>query len=137
MAVLIPSVLGEVIGVAEESVPQDVVLVFSKVVDGVVRVVVSEVDVGRVEDEGVGVEGDLVVEEAGPVVVPDEVVVPVKTVTLQAGSSVHFKCRRAPPAGPITVRKQFAQAMVKGQSLLSTHQDLTSPGTLCDCHTGH
>lgn len=71
MSVLIHSVMGEVIGEIEEIVPQEEVLVVSKVVG-----VVSVVDTGTVKDVGVDVEGGLVVGEVGPVVVLGEVDVP-------------------------------------------------------------
>jgi hypothetical protein len=79
--VWVQTVLGEVIGEVEENVPQDEVLVVSKVVGvvdkGLVWVVVS---VGTVKDVGVDVEGGLVVGEVGPVVVFEEVGMPVRRV---------------------------------------------------------
>lgn len=84
VSVEVQTVLGEVIGEAEETVPQDEVLVVSKVVgvvdENLVWVVVSVVDIGTVGDVGVDVEGGLVVGEAGPVVVFEEVGVPVRRV---------------------------------------------------------
>lgn len=131
MSTLVQSVMGEVIGEAEEIVPQEEVLVVSKVVG-----VVSVVDTGTVNDVGVDVEGGLVVGEVCPVVVLEEADVPVRT--LWVNGTVYLRCCRAQPAGPTTEREQLAQeAMVRSQSLISTHQDLTSPCTLCDCHTGH
>lgn len=80
VSVEVQTVLGEVIGEAEETVPQDEVLVVSKVVgvvdENLVWVVVSVVDTGTVGDVGVDVEGGLVVGEVGPVVVFEEVGVP-------------------------------------------------------------
>lgn len=72
---LVQTVLGEVIGEAEETVPQDEVLVVSKVV-GVVDASLVVVSVGTVGDVGVDVEGGLVVGEVGPVVVVEEVGMP-------------------------------------------------------------
>lgn len=72
---LVQTVLGEVIGEAEENVPQDEVLVVSKVV-GVVDASLVVVSVGTVGDVGVDVEGGLVVGEVGPVVVIEEVGMP-------------------------------------------------------------
>lgn len=72
---LVQTVLGEVIGEAEETVPQDEVLVVSKVV-GVVDASLVVVSVGTVGDVGVDVEGGLVVGEIGPVVVVEEVGMP-------------------------------------------------------------
>lgn len=93
VAVLVQMVLGEVSGEAEESVPQDEVLVVSKVVGVVdvslVWVVVSGVVVVTVETVGVAVEGGLVVGEVGPVVVIEEVGPPVRTVTSWADGTVH------------------------------------------------
>lgn len=84
VAVAVQTVLGEVIGGTEESVPQDEVLVVFKVVgvvgESLVWVMVSVVDVGTVGDVGVDVEGGLVVGEVGPVVVFEEVGVPVRRV---------------------------------------------------------
>lgn len=98
--------LGEVSGETEESVPQDEVLVVSKVVGAVderlVWVTDSVVDIGTVGDVGVGVEGGLVVDEVGPGVVFEEIDVPVRTVTLWANGTVHPRCCRAQPAGPTT-----------------------------------
>lgn len=79
VAVPVQTVLGEVIGEAEESVPQDEVLVVSMVgvVDeSLVWVMVSVVEVGTVGVVGVDVEGGLVVGEVGPVVVFEEVGMP-------------------------------------------------------------
>lgn len=76
---LVQTVLGEVIGEAEETVPQDEVLVVSMVgvVDeSLVWVIASVVEVGTVGDVGVDVEGGLVVGEVGPVVVFEEVGMP-------------------------------------------------------------
>lgn len=72
---MVQTVLGEVIGEAEETVPQDEVLVVSKVV-GVVDASLVVVSVGTVGDVGVDVEGGLVVGEVGPVVVIEEVGMP-------------------------------------------------------------
>lgn len=73
-------VLGEVIGEDEENVPQDEVLVVSKVVgvvdESLVWVTVSVVDTGTVGGVGVDVEGGLVVVEVGTVVVFEEVDTP-------------------------------------------------------------
>lgn len=81
----VQTVLGEVIGEAEESVPQDEVLVVSTVgvVDkSLVWVMVSVVEVGTVVVVGVDVEGGLVVGEVGPVVVLEEVGMPVRRVSM-------------------------------------------------------
>lgn len=75
VSVWVQTVLGEVIGEAEETVPQDEVLVVSKVV-GVVDASLVVVSVGTVGDVGVDVEGGLVVGEVGPVVVVEEVGMP-------------------------------------------------------------
>lgn len=75
----VQTVLGEVIGEAEETVPLDEVLVVSTVgvVDeSLVWVMVSVVEVGTVGVVGVDVEGGLVVGEVGPVVVFEEVGMP-------------------------------------------------------------
>lgn len=84
VAVAVQTVLGEVIGEAEEVVPQDEVLVVFKVVgvvgESLVSVMVSVVDVGTVGDVGVDVKGGLVVGEVGPVVVFEGVGVPVRRV---------------------------------------------------------
>lgn len=76
--------MGEVIGEAEDIVPQDEVLVVFKVVgvvgESVVWLMVSVVDTGTVGDVGMDVEGGLVVDEVGPVVVFEEVGVPVRRV---------------------------------------------------------
>lgn len=85
VAVLIQTVLGETIGETEEDVPQDEVLVVSMVgvVDeSLVWVVASVVEVGTVGDVGVDVEGGLVVGEVGPVVVFEEVGMPVRRVSM-------------------------------------------------------
>lgn len=71
MSTLVQSVMGEVIGEAEEIVPQEEVLVVSKVVG-----VVSVIDTGTVKDVGVDVEGGLVMGEVCPVVVLEEADVP-------------------------------------------------------------
>lgn len=96
--------MGEVIGEAEETVPQEEVLVVSKIVgvvdESLVWVVVSMVDTGTVKDVGVDVEGGLVVGEVGPVVVLEEVGVPVRT--LWVNGTVHLRCCRTQPAGPTT-----------------------------------
>lgn len=75
VSVWVQTVLGEVIGEAEETVPQDEVLVVSKVV-GVVDASLVVVSVGTVGDVGVDVEGGLMVGEVGPVVVVEEVGMP-------------------------------------------------------------
>lgn len=141
MAVLVQAVLGEVIG-ETETVPKEEVLVVSKVVgvddESLVWVTVSVVDTGTVGDVGVDVEGGLVVVEVGTVVVFEEVDTPVRTVTLWTDGTVHLTCCRAQPASPTTEREQLTQeAMRRCQSLISTHQDSTSPCTLCDCHATH
>lgn len=85
VAVLIQTVLGETIGETEEDVPQDEVLVVSMVgvVDeSLVWVIASVVEVGTVGDVGVDVEGGLVVGEVGPVVVFEEVGMPVRRVSM-------------------------------------------------------
>lgn len=85
VAVLVQTVLGEVIGEAEETVPEDEVLVVSMVgvVDeSLVWVIASVVEVGTVGDVGVDVEGGLVVGEVGPVVVFEEVGMPVRRVSI-------------------------------------------------------
>lgn len=82
---LVQTVLGEVIGEAEETVPRDEVLVVSMVgvVDeSLVWVIVSVVEAGTVGDVGVDVEGGLVVGEVGPVVVFEEVGMPIRRVSM-------------------------------------------------------
>lgn len=125
MSTLVQSVMGEVIGEAEETVPQEEVLVVSKVVgvvdESLVWVVVSVVDTGTVKDVGVDVEGGLVVGEVGPVVVLEEVDVPVRT--LWINGTVHLRCCRAQPAGPTTEREQLAQ-----EAMVTSKPYVYSPG---------